>query len=151
MEVSDQKSRIIFKVLYRLRRHMEKWAVENVPAMSSINFSPTYMPYFMNIGYDGISNTDLVDKIKVTKQGVGKIVKELEKLGLVTTEKSETDARSNMIFLSEEGRKFYGAVRGMTRGLTEQYAEVVGVENYEQCIDTLIKLAEWHEQQEKLR
>ncbi|MBG6236051.1 DNA-binding MarR family transcriptional regulator [Pedobacter sp. CAN_A7] len=134
--------------MYRLRRHLDKWAVSHLAEMNSINFNLTYMPYFMNIGNDGISNLDLVNKIKVTKQGVGKIVKELEKLGLVSTEKSETDARSNMIYLTEEGRKFYDAVREMTNDLTETYIELIGKEEYNQFIDTFIKISEWHEDQD---
>lgn len=148
MENSDPSGRLIFRLMYRLRRHLDKWAVSHLAEMNSINFNLTYMPYFMNIGNDGISNLDLVNKIKVTKQGVGKIVKELEKLGLVSTEKSETDARSNMIYLTEEGRKFYDAVREMTNDLTETYIELIGKEEYNQFIDTFIKISEWHEDQD---
>ena len=151
MENSDHSGRLIFRLMYRLRRHLDKWAVSHLAEMNSINFNLTYMPYFMNIGNDGISNLDLVNKIKVTKQGVGKIVKELEKLGLVSTEKSETDARSNMIYLTEEGRKFYDAVRQMTNDLTETYVDLIGKEEYNQFIDTFIKISEWHEDQDKLQ
>jgi DNA-binding MarR family transcriptional regulator len=150
MEISDPSGRLIFRLMYRLRRHLDKWAVSHLAEMNSINFNLTYMPYFMNIGNDGISNLDLVNKIKVTKQGVGKIVKELEKLGLVTTEKSETDARSNMIYLTEEGRKFYDAVREMTNELTETYIKLIGKKEYNQFIDTFIKISEWHEDQDRL-
>lgn len=150
MEISDPSGRLIFRLMYRLRRHLDKWAVSHLAEMNSINFNLTYMPYFMNIGNDGISNLDLVNKIKVTKQGVGKIVKELEKLGLVTTEKSETDARSNMIYLTEEGRKFYDAVREMTNELTVTYIKLIGKKEYNQFIDTFIKISEWHEDQDRL-
>jgi len=102
----------------------------------------------MNIGDSGISNLDLVNKIKVTKQGVGKNVKELEKLGLVSTEKSETDARSNMIYLTDEGRKFYAAVRQMTNELTQEYVNLIGEEKYNEFLDTFVKISEWHEARE---
>ena len=150
MDNSDPSGRLIFKLMFRLRRHLDKWAVSHLAEMNSINFNLTYMPYFMNIGDHGISNIDLVDKIKVTKQGVGKIVKELEKLELVSTEKSETDARSNMIYLTDEGRKFYKAVRQMTNDLTEKYIDLVGKEEYSQFLDTFIKISEWHEEEDRL-
>jgi DNA-binding MarR family transcriptional regulator len=150
MDNSDQSGRLIFKMMNRLRRHLDKWAVSHLAEMNSINFNLTYMPYFMNIGDDGISNIDLVNKIKVTKQGVGKIVKELEKLGLVSTEKSETDARSNMIFLTAEGKKFYEAVTEMTTDLTEKYIKLLGKEEYTQFMNTFLKISEWHEEEDRL-
>jgi DNA-binding MarR family transcriptional regulator len=150
MENSDDSGRLIFKLMNRLKRNLDKWAVSHLAEMNSINFNLTYMPYFMNIGDEGISNIDLVNKIKVTKQGVGKIVKELEKLGLVTTEKSETDARSNMIYLTVEGRKFYLAVREMTNDLTEKYIDLIGKEEYNQFLNTFVKISEWHEEEDRL-
>lgn len=149
METSDNFDRLILKMLYILRRHTDKWAISHLPAITDIDFNITYMPYFMNIGYEGISNHDLVNKIKVTKQAVSKIVKELEALGLVSTEKSETDARSNMIFLTKEGGKLYEAVKIMTNGLTDEYIKLIGAKKYEQFIDTFVKINEWHESQEK--
>jgi DNA-binding MarR family transcriptional regulator len=151
MENAESPERLIFKLLYVLRRHTDKWAILHLPTLTSRDFSITYMPYFMNIGHSGISNHDLVNKIKVTKQGVSKIVKELESLGLVSTAKSETDARSNMIFLTEEGRKLYEAVNQMGRELTEEYIALIGAKKYDQFIDTFIKLSEWHEDKEKLQ
>jgi len=150
MENSDHSGRLIFKLMNRLKRHLDKWAVSHLAEINSINFNLTYMPYFMNIGDEGISNLDLVNKIKVTKQGVGKNVKELEKLGLVSTEKSETDARSNMIYLTDEGRKFYAAVRQMTNELTQEYVKLIGEEKYNEFLNTFVKIAEWHEAKDGL-
>ena len=145
MEMDDHSGRVVFKLMHRLKRHLDVWAVSHLAEINSINFNLTYMPYFMNIGDSGISNLDLVNKIKVTKQGVGKNVKELEKLGLVSTEKSETDARSNMIYLTDEGRKFYAAVRQMTNELTQEYVHLIGEKKYNDFLDTFVKISEWHE------
>lgn len=149
METSGNPDRFILKLVYDLRRYSDKWAFSHLPVMSKIEFNLTYMPYFMNIGYSGISNHDLVNRIKVTKQGVSKIVKELERLGLVTTAKSETDARSNMIFLTEDGKKLYEGVNKMGEELTGEYIKLVGAKKYEQFIDTFLKITEWHESQEQ--
>ena len=146
MEHPDDADRLIFKLIYILKRLTDKWATLNLSTMTSVAFNVTFMPYFMSIGNDGISNHALVNKIKVTKQAVSKTVKELESLGLVYTGKSENDARSIMIFLTPEGKVLYTAVRKMADELSEEYARFIGIKKYDQFIDTLIRLVSFHEE-----
>lgn len=140
------EDRLIYKWIYMLKLLTNKAASEKLEKMSPGGFNMTFMPYFMNIGMDGVSNHDLVEMIMVTKQGVSKTVKELERLGLVYTGKSETDARSIMIFLTEEGKALYAAITEMTEYMTDEYRKLVGAKKYEQFIDTLIKITEWHKE-----
>lgn len=142
--------RLIYRWIYMLKLLTNKAASAKLDKMTPGDFNMTFMPYFMNIGVNGISNHDLVDKIMVTKQGVSKTVKELERLGLVYTGKSETDARSIMIFLTEEGKVLSKAVTEMAEYMTEEYKKLVGAKKYEQFIDTLIKITEWHKELDKL-
>lgn len=149
MEDPHDEERLIFRLLYILKRHTDRSASSYITTILPGDFNITYMPYFMNIGVEGISNHDLVTKIMVTKQGVSKTVKELERLGLVYTGKSEKDARSLMIYLTAEGKTSYEAVKKMANQITEEYINLVGAKKYEQFIDTCIKISEWHENQEK--
>lgn len=145
MEHSDGSERLIFKLLFMLKRLTDKKATVYLSSLISRDFNVTYMPYFMSIGNNGISNHDLVSKIKVTKQAVSKTVKELERLGLVYTGKSETDARSIMIYLTEEGKTLNEAVKKMADEATEEYIKLIGQKKYEQFIDTMIILKDFHE------
>jgi len=145
MENPYDPDRLIFKVLYILRRNTDKAATTYLGNLLPGDFNTTFLPYFMNIGADGISNHDLVNKIMVTKQGVSKTVKELERLGVVYTDKSATDARSIMIHLTEEGKTLHAAITKMADQVTNEYIDLVGAKKYEQFIDTCIKISEWHE------
>ena len=149
MENLHCPEKLIFKVLYILKRQTDKLAAAKLANLVPGDFNITFMPYFMNIGLEGISNHDLVHKISVTKQGVSKTVKELERLGLVYTSKSETDARSIMIYLTQEGKNLHGAVNKMAYEATEGYIKLIGAKKYEQFLDTAIKISEWHESQEE--
>ena len=150
MEQVKDHERLIFKLLYILKRQTDKAATDYLGTLMPGDFNITFMPYFMSIGNDGISNHALVQKIMVTKQAVSKTVKELERLGLVYTGKSETDARSIMIFLTEEGKRLHAAVAQMADTTTEEYIKLIGAKKYEQFIDTCIKISEWHENREKM-
>jgi DNA-binding MarR family transcriptional regulator len=113
MEHHYDRERVIFQLLYILRRHTDKAAAFKIAILAKEDFNITFMPYFMSIGDEGISNHDLVHKIMVTKQGVSKTVKELERLDLIYTRKSETDARSIMIYLTKEGKALHSALHQM--------------------------------------
>ena len=145
MELPDDTDRLIFRLIYILKRLTDKWSALHMPNMTSVDFNVTFLPYFMSIGNAGISNHELVSRIKVTKQGVSKTVKELESLGLVYTGKNENDARSIMIFLTEEGKVLYKSIRVMADELTEEYSKLVGAKKYDQFIDTLVKITNFHE------
>ena len=149
MEYPGQE-RLIYRWIYMLKQLTNKAASAKLGKMMPGDFNMTFMPYFMNIGMEGISNHDLVDKIMVTKQGVSKTVKELERLGLVYTGKSETDARSIMIFLTEEGKTFHAAICEMADQMTEEYKKLVGAKKFEQFMDTFIQITEWHKELDKL-
>lgn len=145
MEEVDENKRVLPRIVYLFKRLSDRWAVKNLPLITDVNFNTTYFPYFMSIGKNGISNHELVKRIKVTKQGVSKTVKELEHLGLVYAEKDEHDARSIMIYLSAEGNVLYDQIKVSAVGLEETYRKVVGNKNYENMIDSMLKLMDYHE------
>lgn len=149
MEHQHNPDRLIFKLLYMLKRQTDKAASTYLENLIPGDFNLTFLPYFMNIGMEGISNHDLVHKIKVTKQGVSKTVKELERLGVAYTGKSESDARSIMIFLTAEGKTLFKSICKMADDMTDDYIKLVGAKRYEQFIDTIIMLTEYHEKLEE--
>lgn len=146
---ATENERVLFRVLYLLKRLTDRWALSNLPKVVSSDFNVTFLPYFMNIGEAGVSNHDLVKMIKVTKQGVSKTVKELENLGLAYSEKSETDARSIMIYLTEEGKRLFRVIKEYADNLHDEYRKISGTKNFETTLDTLIKLIEFHERKEE--
>lgn len=145
----NENERVLFRLLYLLKRLTDKWVSRNLSKIASKEFNATFLPYFMNIGASGISNHELVKMIQVTKQGVSKTIKELENLGLVYTVKSESDARSIMIYLTDEGKVLFKETKGYADDLHEEYRKVAGTKNFEHTLDTLIKLIAFHEKKEE--
>jgi DNA-binding MarR family transcriptional regulator len=68
------------------------------------------------------------------------VIKELEVMGLVQSEKSKDDARAVMITLTTEGRKFYEHIFGQLETLEETYKKVVGAKNYENALKVISQL-----------
>ncbi|MDA9195071.1 MarR family transcriptional regulator [Candidatus Pelagibacter ubique] len=60
--------------------------------------------------YKGITISDLLKKLKVTKQSLNRVLKDLIKLDVVFFEKDQQDTRVKHIFLNEKGEKIFDAI-----------------------------------------
>ena len=57
--------------------------------------------------YEGISISELLKKLKVTKQSLNRVLKDLIKLEIIIFKKDELDTRIKHIFLNEKGEKIF--------------------------------------------
>ena len=60
--------------------------------------------------YEGISISELLRKLKVTKQSLNRVLKDLIKLDIVIFVKDEQDTRIKHIFLNEKGKKVFDEI-----------------------------------------
>ena len=60
--------------------------------------------------YKGITISDLLKKLKVTKQSLNRVLKDLIKLDVVFFEKDQHDTRVKHIFLNEKGEKIFDEI-----------------------------------------
>ena len=56
--------------------------------------------------YEGISLSGLLKRLKVTKQKLNRVLKDLVKLEIIIFKKDDQDTRVKHIFLNEKGKKF---------------------------------------------
>ena len=54
--------------------------------------------------YEGISISDLLKRLKVTKQSLNRVLKDLIKLEAIEFKKNEQDTRFKHVYLSEKGK-----------------------------------------------
>ena len=60
--------------------------------------------------YEGISISELLHKLKVTKQSLNRVLKDLIKLEIVMFEKDEQDTRIKHVYLNEKGKKLFNEI-----------------------------------------
>jgi len=60
--------------------------------------------------YQGISISELLKKLKVTKQSLNRVLKDLIKLEIVTFIKDNKDTRVKHVFLNEKGKKVFNEI-----------------------------------------
>ena len=60
--------------------------------------------------YKGISISELLKKLKITKQSLNRVLKDLIKQEMVIFKKDQKDTRIKHVFLSEKGEKIFNEV-----------------------------------------
>ena len=139
--------RILAKLVYLLKRSLDDWIEVRLCCSDQLNFNKSQLPLFMTIGTVGVSNNELAASLNISKQAASKIIKELEAIDLVRSEKSVTDARSAMLYLTDRGIQLYNHIATQVDLLETEYKKLVGAKNYEIAMDVMLKLTEYHGQQ----
>ena len=60
--------------------------------------------------YQGISISELLKRLKVTKQSLNRVLKDLIKLEILTFKKGDQDTRVKHVFLNEKGKKIFDEI-----------------------------------------
>ena len=60
--------------------------------------------------YEGISISNLLKKLKVTKQSLNRVLKDLIKLDIIFFKKDDQDTRVKHVFLNEKGKKIFNEI-----------------------------------------
>ena len=60
--------------------------------------------------HEGLTVTDLLNKLKVTKQSLNRVLKDLIKLNVIIFKKDEKDTRIKHVFLNENGIKLFNEI-----------------------------------------
>jgi len=60
--------------------------------------------------YEGISISELLKKLKVTKQSLNRVLKDLIKIDIIFFKKDEQDTRIKHIYLNDKGKKIFNEI-----------------------------------------
>ena len=60
--------------------------------------------------YEGITITELMRRLKVTKQSLNRVLKDLIKLEIIIFKKDDQDTRVKHVFLNDKGKKIFNEI-----------------------------------------
>jgi len=60
--------------------------------------------------YEGISISELLKRLKITKQSLNRVLKDLIKLEIIIFKKDDQDTRVKHVFLNENGKKIFNEI-----------------------------------------
>ena len=60
--------------------------------------------------YNGISISELLGKLKITKQSLNRVLRDLNRLDMIAYKKDEIDTRIKHVFLNSKGNKIFNEI-----------------------------------------
>lgn len=121
------------RVLGSLSEH--RWAADGYPEVRS-----GHVQLLTNLDADGTRHTVLAQRANITKQTMGRVVKELANSGYVVVTPDQTDNRAQQVQLTDRGRAFLAYLATTLQDLERVFGQVVGEEKLVEFIATLHKL-----------
>jgi len=134
------------KLIFVMKRQLDAWATEAIVCQGFEDFKLGHMPLLMNISPEGITNTELAKKARVTKQAMSKVVNELLDLGYIDTIGHDTDKRSSVIRLTDKGKRLVITARKCVSKLESTYEKTFGKKSFEDAKDMLLKVIKYNEE-----
>lgn len=142
-EFEGMRDRNWQRLIFNFRKHLDVWAHMNVEP-SWIKMKLSYFPVLCNIAVDGNTPSEISEKSMITKQNVSRTLKELTEHGMVQTIVNKEDKRSDIVVLTESGKRTVYEANVNVFKLNEKYKAIVGAKNLETTIATINKLIDFH-------
>ena len=85
--------------------------------------------------YDGITISELLKKLKITKQSLNRVIKDLIKIDIIDFKKDKKDTRLKHVYLNDKGKKLFNEVFDVQKKriynalLTSSSKEVINFNN----------------------
>ena len=85
--------------------------------------------------YEGISISELLKRLKVTKQSLNRVLKDLIKLNIIIFRKDDQDTRVKHVFLNDKGKKIFNEIFNLQKKriynalLSSSSEEVINFDN----------------------
>lgn len=118
------------RTLSALSEH--RWAADGYPEVRS-----GHVQLLSNLDPAGTRNTVLAQRANITKQTMGRLVKELAESGYVSIHPDKTDNRAQQVQLTDRGRAFLTYLATTLGDLERVFAQVVGADKLSEFTATL--------------
>jgi DNA-binding MarR family transcriptional regulator len=129
--------RSTFELLFRAARLVNERAIARIQRAGASNLRLAHTALFPHITDAGVRQTELADKLGVTKQAIGPLVDDLEREGVVERIADPADARAKLVRWTAKGRRALREGIGVLAQLEAELAEDVGARKLAALADTL--------------
>lgn len=129
-DFNDLRQSHIGRLLLRAHRDFSARAAELLHERGYPNIALRHIDLVPHIDVDGTRATVLAERTGMTKQGMGKLVAELEQQHLVERVPDPTDGRAQLIGFTVEGRRFLAIALDVTQVLEAEYRELLGHQRF---------------------
>jgi len=130
-DIAYRLSNNLPRLLLEFHRDFQRRILERLVARGYTDIRPAFGQVFSNLGMGSVRVTELAERAQVTQQAMGKMLKEIERLGYVTRGVDESDKRAREIRLTERGIQLATDTMEVVDEVYALYAEKIGEEALE--------------------
>jgi DNA-binding MarR family transcriptional regulator len=132
-EITAGLSNNLSRLLREFSKDFERRIWRGLVQRGYHDIRPSHSAVLANLGLGAVRVTELAERARVTQQAMGKMLKELERLGYVTRAVDRGDRRAREIKLTPRGEQLAADSRSVVAEVRAIYADKVGASE----LDTL--------------
>lgn len=128
-EIAYGLSNNLPRLLREFSRDFERRIWQSLGARGYPDIRPAHSAVFANLGMGAVRVSELAERAQVTQQAMGKMLKELERMGYITRAVDSSDRRAKEIVLTERGVQLAEDSLAVVEELMQYYEDKIGLEN----------------------
>jgi DNA-binding MarR family transcriptional regulator len=127
-EIAYRLSNNLSRLLREFSRDFERKIWHGLAERGHPDIRPSHSAVFANLGLGAVRVTELAERAQVTQQAMGKMLKELERLGYIARDVDSSDKRARDIKLTSRGVQLASDSLEVVEEVRAGYAAKVGEE-----------------------
>ena len=125
-EVAYSLSNNLVRLLKEFSKDFERRILAELHQRGHPLIRPSHSAVFSNLGLGAVRVTELAERARVTQQAMGKMLKELERIGYIARDVDGTDKRAREIRLTSAGVNLIQESLRAVEEVQAQYAQKIG-------------------------
>ncbi|MFT4826388.1 MAG: DNA-binding MarR family transcriptional regulator [Halioglobus sp.] len=131
-EIAYKLSNNLVRLLKEFSKDFEHRVLLNLHQRGHSMLRPSHSAVFSNLGFGAVRVTELAERAKVTQQAMGKMLKELERIGYVARDVDGMDKRAKEIRLTPLGIALVEDSMNAVHEIRLEYATRIGAQELDE-------------------
>jgi DNA-binding MarR family transcriptional regulator len=131
-DVAYKLSNNLLRLLIEFGKDFERRMLRAIQEKGHTDIRPSHSILFSNLGLGAVRVTELAERAQVTQQAMGKMLKEVERLGYIERAVDPNDKRAKEIRLTKKGVNLVKDSMKAVDEVRQYYAERIGEKELDQ-------------------
>lgn len=136
-EIAYALSNNLSRLLREFAKDFERRIWTGIVERGYHDIRPAHSAVFANLGMGAVRVTELAERAQVTQQAMGKMLKELERMGYVARNIDSGDKRAKEITVTERGIQLAADSLEVVAEVRAGYAQKIGLEKLDALEESL--------------
>ena len=131
-DIAYKLSNNLVRLLFEFSKDFERRTLKLLQERGHEHIRPSHSVLFSNLGLGAVRVTELAERAQVTQQAMGKMLKEVERMGYIERGIDQNDKRAKEIRLTKKGVQLVKDSMKVIDEVRQYYAKLVGPKELDQ-------------------